>query len=142
MTRRDIEHSKGLDTDADLQAHLAELEAEAPAEEVLTPPADDAPSKAPLQRIKDDLDHVRNEIEILGARLSLVKQQTVAVARSKAEWADASAHAQLGAYPWAKLAAAMAATAVGARVLRRPPGAVAAAIIPPLIARFEAKSRP
>jgi hypothetical protein len=47
------------------------------------------------------------------------------------KWADASAHAQLGAYPWAKLAGAMAFTFVSSRLLRRLPlGAVASAALP------------
>ncbi|TCU09636.1 hypothetical protein [Rhizobium sullae] len=143
MAQRDTAPPESRDTDAKLQAHLAELEAEALAEEELTSPADGVLSEAsPFQRVRDDLDHVRNEIELLRKRLSPVRRQTTAVARSNLKWADASAHAQLGAYPWAKLFAAMAATVAGAQVLRRLPlGAIAAAVIPLLVAQLEAKSR-
>ncbi|SCW82133.1 hypothetical protein SAMN02927900_05289 [Rhizobium mongolense subsp. loessense] len=137
MPKRDTTLSEGLDTDVQLQAHLAALEAE-------TYSASDSgpPETRPFQRVRDDLDHVRDEIENLRSRLSLVKQQAVIVARSNLEWADASAHDQLGTYPWAKLVGAMAATAVGARVLRHiPVSAIATVAIPLIVARLEAKSR-
>ncbi|MBB4275281.1 hypothetical protein [Rhizobium mongolense] len=137
MPKRDTTLSEGLDTDVQLQAHLAALEAES-----YSAPDNGPPEARPFQRVRDDLDHVRDEIENLRSRLSLVKQRAVIVARSNLEWADASAHDQLGTYPWAKLVGAMAATAVGARVLRHVPlSAIATVAIPFIVARLEAKSR-
>ncbi|APO78639.1 hypothetical protein AM571_PC00902 (plasmid) [Rhizobium etli 8C-3] len=135
MAKGDTTLSQDLDADVELQAHLAALEAETA--------SDSGPPQAySFQRVREDLDHVRDEIENIRSRLSVVKQQAVVVAKSNLEWADASAHDQLGSYPWAKLAGAMAATAFGVRVLRHlPVNAIATVAISLIVARLEAKSR-
>jgi hypothetical protein len=128
---------EGFEREAEYRAHLAQLDADAPAEE-LTPPVDYAlTERRTFRDVRNDIDDVRAELENLRARLSVIKHQATTVARSNIEWADASAHAQLGAYPWAKLAAAMVATFVVARSLRRPPlGAFTAAVMPLIIPHF------
>jgi hypothetical protein len=124
---------QGLNTEAEIQAHLAELE-KAPAEDEFLPPVDYVPTeRRTFQDVRDDVDQLRHEIDNLRARLSIIQQQAATVVRSNVEWADASAHAQLGPYPWAKLAGAMVATFVGARMLGRAAGF--AAMVLPLIAR-------
>ncbi|MDE1991578.1 MAG: hypothetical protein KGI75_03710 [Rhizobiaceae bacterium] len=129
----------GFDTNADLQEHLAELEADAQAADAsLSSVTEITPAQARMQRLQDDITQLREEIDGLRVRLTLIRQQTGTVVRSNLQWADDSAHDQLGAYPWAKLAGAMAVTFVAARVLRHlPMGAIASAALPLVMTRFD-----
>lgn len=133
----------GFRTDAELQAHLAALEADAPAEEGIRSPIDDIDAeRRRLADLKSEIANLRDEIENLQARLGAVAQQTTTVVKSNLDWADASAHAQLGRYPWAKLAGAMAATFVCVRLLKRLPlGRMASMAIPLMITWPDEKSR-
>jgi hypothetical protein len=124
---------QGLNTQTEIQVHIAELEEEVRAEEVFPPVDYVLTERRTFQEVSEDVERLRNEINNLRARLAIIQQQAATVVRSNVEWADASAHAQLGPYPWAKLACAMAATFIGARVLGR--AAEFAAIALPLIAR-------
>lgn len=128
---------QGLETEDALREHLAALEADAPAE--------DNPQRPPADYVLDDdgvnaddmldeegsLRRLQEEVDNLRARLHVIREQAGTVVSANARWADASAHEQLGSYPWAKLAGAMALTFVGTRLLRRLPlGAVATAALP------------
>lgn len=126
------ERPGGIETEAALRDHLASLEADAPAEEEIASPAvdyvledDDMPEEeGSIRRLQDEIDNLR-------ARLHIIREQAGTVVSANAKWADASAHEQLGDYPWAKLGCAMAFTFVAARLLRRLPlGAVASAALP------------
>jgi hypothetical protein len=125
---------ESFDTDAELEAHLAELEAEAPAHELSTPPDDVQGERRRVRDLKRDIDHLRNEIENLRTRLAVIREQATTVVGAELTWADASAHAQLGSYPWAKLAGAMAATFICTRLLKRLPLRRIAGVAIPLIA--------
>jgi hypothetical protein len=120
------EKPRGLDTVASLQEHLAALEEDAPAEDDMTAQSRDGALEAEraLRRLQEEVEHLK-------ARLQVIREQAGTVVSANMKWADASAHAQLGAYPWAKLAGAMAFTFVSSRLLRRLPlGAVASAALP------------
>jgi hypothetical protein len=119
-------------TEADLQAHLAEMEAEAMADDfVRDNPEEDAALEADLHRLQA-------ELEALRARLSVIKEQSAAVVRNSLEWADRSAHDQLGDYPWLKLAGAMAGTYVFGRMLRNAPvAAILTAVVPFVLSKAE-----
>ncbi|MBZ9792573.1 hypothetical protein K9B32_21055 [Rhizobium sp. 3T7] len=121
----------GFDTDDELQEHLALLEADAAAEDRRSP---DALSGRTFEDVYADFLAVRDEVEHLRARLSVVTEQAGTVIRSRAEWADASAHAQLGDYPWLKLAGAMTGTYVLASLLRKIPLGSAFTAALPLVA--------
>jgi len=108
----------GFDTDDELQEHLALLEADAPAEDRGLP--DTLPGRT-FEDVYADFLAVRDEVEHLRARLSVVTKQAETVIRSRGEWADASAHAQLGDYPWLKLAGVMTGTFVLTSLLRKLP---------------------
>ncbi|MEF0942657.1 hypothetical protein [Rhizobium sp. BR 362] len=133
---------EGFRTDAELQAHLAALEANAPAEEGFQSLDDMGVERRRLDELKSEIAHLRDAMENLRTRLGAVAQQATTVVRSNLDWADASAHAQLGRYPWAKLAGAMAATFVSVRLLKRLPlGKIARVAIPLMIAWPDEKSR-
>jgi hypothetical protein len=128
---------KGLETEAELQEHLAALEADAPAEEAPKgPPADyvledDNVVEEDILDEEGSLRRLQEEVDNLRARLHVIREQAGTVVSANAKWADASAHEQLGAYPWAKLAGAMALTFVATRLLKRLPlGTVASAALP------------
>jgi hypothetical protein len=80
-------------------------------------------SAADIARAKtlDEMESLRRQIALLRIRVSEVAEQSGDVVRAKVHWADASARAQLGDYPWIKLAGAFAGTFLAARVLRRLP---------------------
>lgn len=122
----------GPDTEETLRDHLEALEADAPAEEELPmPPADYVIDEREVSDDEGSLRRLQDEIDNLRARLHVIREQAGSVVSANAKWADASAHEQLGAYPWAKLAGAMAFTFVATRLLRRLPlGAVASAALP------------
>ena len=131
--------SEGFDTNAELRAHFAELEADAPAEEGLQGPIDDISVERRLDDLKSEIDHLRDEIENLRGRLAAIGQQATTVVRSHLDWADASAHAQLGRYPWAKLAGAMAGTFICVRLSKRLPlGRIASVAVALITARIDA----
>ncbi|MGY5810880.1 hypothetical protein ACXHXG_24680 [Rhizobium sp. LEGMi198b] len=133
---------EGFSTDAELQAHLAALEADAPAEEGFQNSIDDmGAERRRLDALKSDIADVRDEIENLRERLAAVAQQATTIVRTNLDWADASAHAQLGAYPWAKLVGAMAMTFVSVRLLKRLPlGRIASVALPLILSWPDEKS--
>ena len=77
--------------------------------------------RRPFEELQSDLLNLRQDIEHLRARLSVIVGQSEVAVRSHIEWADASAHAQLGNYPWLKLAGAMACTFTLVRIFQRVP---------------------
>jgi hypothetical protein len=126
------EKPRGLDTEAALNDHLEALAADAPAEEEMPmPPVDYVVDEEYAPDEDGSIGRLQDEIDNLRARLQVIKEQAGTVVSANAKWADASAHAQLGDYPWAKLAGAMAFTFLATRLLGRLPlGAVATAALP------------
>ncbi|MDO9416971.1 hypothetical protein [Pararhizobium sp.] len=88
------------------------------AEEVflLGPDAEQIPglrSAAVRARIRREV--LKSELDLLSARLDVIKAQAGNVAQAGMQWANKSAEAQLGAHPWLKLAA----VAIGPLLLRK-----------------------
>ncbi len=106
----------GSDTEDELQAHLAELEALAMADGEAM-----AQRSRPFEDVQADLYALRQEIDHFRGRLHVITAQAETAVKSRAEWADASAHAQLGQYPWLKLAGVMAGTFIATRLIRSLP---------------------
>ncbi|KQV65155.1 hypothetical protein [Rhizobium sp. Root1220] len=137
MVEPDAPSPYGQVSEAELQAHLAELEAEAIAEDLVASPVDYISPRAEFElRLRE----ARDELDNLRGRLAVIKERAATVVSERAKWADASARDQLGPYPWAKLAGAMAGTFLVSRVLRTLPfGAVASAAMPMVIWAIQAK---
>lgn len=115
----DIEE-KGLNTEAELQAHLAKLEAEALSGNAIPTPQDgERPGEASV--LSSAIQTAREDLAGVMARLEAVKAQAAALGKSEMRWADRSAHAQLGDYPYLKLAGAAAGSFLLGRTLRTLP---------------------
>lgn len=107
----------GVNKDGFVPVDWAEEEPEeALAEEISASAADLA-----RERALEEMESLRRQIALLRIRVSEVAEQSGDVVRAKAHWADASARAQLGDYPWLKLAGAFAGTFIAARMLRHLP---------------------
>jgi len=110
--------------------------------------SDEVEDSAPLDYLPASVDlrlrysDTRVELEILRDRLARIKEDIAQIVHARMEWADASAHAQLGDYPWAKLAAATAASFVATKALRALPlAAVGSAVLPLIISALQRKAR-
>ncbi|TAX27812.1 hypothetical protein [Rhizobium leguminosarum] len=123
----DLIRREGFASDAEYRAYIATLGDYASVGDTVDEPL-------PIYEghvLKGRLQELREEIESLRARLHVIQHQAATVVAENVRWADASAHAQLGNQPWLKLAAAMAATFVVTRGIRRLPlGAVATTAFP------------
>jgi hypothetical protein len=94
-----------------------------PADNPLPTPLDGAKARAQLEieRLEDELYLLKDRLTTIGARTrSVVEAQRSAI--------NASAHAQLGDYPWVKLAAASTATYAFGKILRHVPFGLLAAL--------------
>ncbi|MEZ2127054.1 MULTISPECIES: hypothetical protein [unclassified Sinorhizobium] len=76
-----------------------------------------------------DLEDLRDEIFALREHVAELRRQMRRVVQAERTSLNASAHAQLGEYPWIKLAAAFGATFVLARTIRGLPIASLIAIL-------------
>ncbi|WEZ85529.1 hypothetical protein P6U16_26085 (plasmid) [Rhizobium sp. 32-5/1] len=82
--------------------------------------------KARLQR-----EVLQKELDLLRARLAIIRSQVGVVTKSGTVWVHASARSQLGAYPWAKFGALVAGSYFLTRGLRNLPfSSITAAAIP------------
>lgn len=87
------------------------------------------------------LQELRCDVAALEARLREIKYQSGIVVQGSLQWIDASAHDQLGAYPWLKLSgASLAAFMVGRLLHHSPLGLVAIATKPLLFAALRSIS--
>ncbi|MFB2564119.1 hypothetical protein [Rhizobium sp. IMFF44] len=86
------------------------------------------------EKLQLQLLELRNEIAIVRIRLLTIRYRARNVASSGIRWVDASAHDQLGAYPWLKLSAASLAAFMTGRVLRRLPLSLMMIATRPLLA--------
>jgi hypothetical protein len=118
-------NAEGFASEADYEAYL------------------DAPIEgAAREELQRQIAEVRAEIENLSARLQIIRHRAGSVVTENLRWADASAHAQLGDYPWAKLAGAMAAAFLAGRALQRLPfGPLAGAAAPLVMAALRERRR-
>ncbi|SEI18761.1 hypothetical protein SAMN05216228_104113 [Rhizobium tibeticum] len=130
-----------FDTDEELQEHLALLETDTPSDEDISVPEDFRRDRRTFEDVRADIETVRDEMNHLRARLAILTRQAEIAIRSRAEWADASAHAQLGEYPWAKLVGAMAGSFALTRLARRLPfGRFATAAAPLILAALSKRA--
>jgi hypothetical protein len=83
------------------------------------------------QKVRLRHEVLQKDLDLLRARLDIIRTQAGVVARSGATWAHASAREQLGPYPWAKFAALAVVPYLMTRVFRNGPiGSIAAAVVP------------
>jgi hypothetical protein len=123
----DLIRREGFASDAEYRAYIATLGGDASVGGTVEEPLLVSDGHALEGRLRE----LREELENLRARLHVIQHQAATVVTENVRWADASAHAQLGNQPWLKLAAAMAATFVVTRGIRRLPlGAVATTAFP------------
>ncbi len=128
----------GFDSDEELQVHLAALERDSPAEDPALPFEGRIGERTTLGDLQSDISLVRVEMEHLRARLHIIAGQSETLVRSQLEWADASAHAQLGRYPWLKLVGAMTGTFLATRFIQTLPfGSLLTAVLPHVAAVSE-----
>jgi hypothetical protein len=122
--------TRGFKTKAELDEHLADIEEAAETEQVM-PTVDHSVEKqetVELARLQEDL-------TLLRRHLALLREQAKTAISARAQWTDASAHEQLGNYPWLKIAGVIAITFLAATRLRLlPPSRMAT--IPLALSRF------
>jgi hypothetical protein len=85
---------------------------------------DEARAKARLE-----VERLRDEVALLKERLAAIPLRTRGVIATKGVWINASARAQLGKHPWAKLAAAFLASYVFGKVIQKVPFALVTAVL-------------
>ena len=130
--------AEGFASEAEYQAYLAAIAEDAPVEEIIV----DVERAASREELERQIREVRDEIDHLRARLQIVRHQAGTVVEENWRWADASAHAQLGDYPWLKLSGAMAAAFLVGKALQRLPfGSLATAAAPLVIAAARERRR-
>jgi hypothetical protein len=86
-------------------------------------PLDEAKARAQLE-----IEHFQDELFLLRDRLSTIGARTRNVVEAQRSSINASAHAQLGEYPWVKLAAAFVATYAFGKISRHVPFGLLAAL--------------
>jgi hypothetical protein len=102
------------------------------AEELHSTAAESLPS-SPLAiaqaKAQADMDMLKDELSLLRSRIAAIRSQTGAVVKAQRSSIDANARAQLGDYPWLKLAAASASAFIAMRAIRRLPMGLLAAML-------------
>ncbi len=106
----------GFKTKAELDEHLADIEGPPEADEANLPSVDMVEDEEAVE-----LARLQGELTLLRRRLALIREQANSEISPHAQWRDASAHEQLGNYPWLKLAGAILITFLAARRLRSLP---------------------
>lgn len=125
------EKAEGFASEAAYEDYLHAVAEDAPIEEIIV----DVERAASREELERQIEDVRYEIDNLRARLHIIRHQAGSVVEQNLRWADASAHAQLGDYPWLKLSGAMAAAfLVGKALQRLPLGSLVTAAAPLVIA--------
>jgi hypothetical protein len=100
-------------------------------------PLDEAKARAQLE-----IEHLQDELYLLKERLTTIGARTRNVVEAQRSSINASAHAQLGDYPWAKLAAASIATYAFAKLSRHVPlGPLAALAVGKIGGESRSRSR-
>ncbi|MGO4193863.1 hypothetical protein AB4Z13_00660 [Rhizobium sp. YAF28] len=130
------QHAKaeGFASEAAYQDYLHAVAEDAPIEEIVV--------DIEREELERQIEDVRAQINNLRARLHIIRHQAGSVVEENIRWADASAHAQLGAYPWLKLSGAMvAAFLVGKALQRLPFGSLVTAAAPLVIAAARERGR-
>lgn len=109
--------SEGIDPA--VQSRLAEMEGRKPPADTIPIPLNDdfLTRQTWLELPKKHIIELKVRLSELEAKAFKVTHLAAGIIKAGAKWADDSAHDQLGAYPWAKLAGAVA-TVVGTRMIR------------------------
>jgi DNA repair exonuclease SbcCD ATPase subunit len=134
--------SEGIDEE--LQRHLAEKEAKPEATDTMPIPLNEAElaRHTRLQALKDEIADLQERLSDIADRVTKAGEQATSAVKNGAKWADASAHDQLGAYPWAKLGGAMFATIIGTRLIRMLPlGGIASVAVPLVISQVKQQNQ-
>lgn len=125
---------EGSEADAEYRARKAEIDVETVAQDFLEPKDYVLTEPSAMTELRETIDDFTFQIEVLKARLSAINEEALRLGKSSLDWADSSAHEQLGSYPWAKLAGAFAATFVATRILRvLPLGSIGSVAVPLLL---------
>jgi uncharacterized protein YdbL (DUF1318 family) len=123
--------AEGFASEQAYEDYLDAVAEDAPIEEVIV----DVERAASREELERQIEDVRQEINNLRARLHVIRHRAGNVVEENLRWANASAHAQLGDYPWLKLSSAMAAAFLVGRALQRLPfGSLATAMAPLILA--------
>ena len=85
------------------------------------PPFADAAEQTAREKADESLNALQHEIRLLNARIGMLREDAEAALKAKARLVDANAHAQLGDYPWLKLAMATSAAFVATKLVRNLP---------------------
>ncbi|GAA3114847.1 hypothetical protein GCM10010520_68350 [Rhizobium viscosum] len=122
--------AEGFESEEAYEDYLHAVAEDAPIEEIIV----DVERAASREELERQIEDVRAQIDHLRARLHIIRHQAGSVVEENIRWADASAHAQLGRYPWLKLSAAMAAAFLVGKALQRLPfGSLATALAPVIL---------
>ncbi|WP_426124325.1 hypothetical protein [Pararhizobium sp. PWRC1-1] len=101
---------------------------------------DSVATAADRARLQHEL--LQKELDLLRARLEIVRSQVGVVAKSGVTWVNASARSQLGSYPWAKFAALAASSFLVTTAVRKLSfGSITAAAIPLVTAAMKKSMR-
>lgn len=84
-------------------------------------PFADADVDIARRKAEHDLNVLQQDVRLLRARITMLREDAEAALKAKARLVDANAHAQLGDYPWLKLAMATSAAFVVTRLVRNLP---------------------
>ena len=137
MAAEDFERPKFV-MDADYRAPLSDFDPDATPLDVIEPKDYVLAEPTALTDFRERVDDLQFQVEVLKARMAAIGSGKVRLGRAATTWADKSAHAQLGSYPWAKLSGAFVATFVVTRLLRALPLGSMASVAVPLILRQSA----
>ncbi|MBB3656589.1 quinol monooxygenase YgiN [Rhizobium sp. BK650] len=130
--------TEGFASEAAFEDYLDAVAEDVLTEETLV----DIERAAAREELQRQIEDVRDEIGNLRARLHIIRNRAGSVVEENIRWADASAHAQLGDYPWLKLSGAMAAAfCVGKLLQRLPFGSLATAAAPLILAAARERRR-
>lgn len=124
---------EGFATEAEYLSRLTEIDPDAHPEEFLEPKDYVVDDHSWTTELREKIVDFQFQIDVLTARVAAIGDDTTRLTKSAARWADASAHDQLGAYPWAKLTGAFLITFVVTKALRMLPLGSLASIALPLV---------
>jgi uncharacterized protein YdbL (DUF1318 family) len=131
-------NAEGFASEAAYEDYLDAVAEDAPVEEIVV----DIERAAAREELERQIEDVRYEIDNLRARLHIIRHQAGNVVEENIRWVDASAHAQLGVYPWLKLSGAMAAAFfVGKALQQLPFGSLATTVTPLVLAAARERRR-
>jgi hypothetical protein len=88
-----------------------------------------------IVELREKVGDLQFQLAMVKSRAAAIGTQSSRLGRSTATWADKSARAQLGSYPWAKLGAAFVGTFVATLFIRTLPLKPLASVAVPFVLR-------